>query len=271
MSLILDALRKMEKDRNSRRGAAQDIRPDVLRYRAAPKPQRTRPLLAVALVLALLVVGVGAGFFLKGNRAASVSELRVPQQNAPATVLPATPTAPDMPAASASSATPVASVTPVTPVTAATSNQPAASASADPAVIPVLRAVPAVAMPVATRKAAPRSLSAPVSGASPGSHPERQPVAARLKARPEAGRAAQPRPVNREAALTQQAAPADITITGIAWQDERSLRRAVVNGALVGEGAEVAGARVVEIREDRVRLSRGGQVFDAVFSSGFSR
>ena len=73
------------------------------------------------------------------------------------------------------------------------------------------------------------------------------------------------------AAATQQAAPADISVSGIAWQDERSLRRAVVNGALVGEGAEVAGARVLEIGEDRVRLSRGGQVFDAVFASGFSR
>jgi general secretion pathway protein B len=264
MSLILDALRKMEKDRNSRRGAALDIRPEVLRYRAAAKPQRTRLSLPVVLGIVLLV-GVGAGFFLKGNRAANVSEPLVSERNTPAAVLPATPTAPDRPAPAASSATPAMAVMPVA------SNQPAVSASAVPAAIPATPAVPAVAMPVATRKAAPRSVSVPVPGASPGSHPERQPVAARLQARPETDRAAQSRLAHREAAVTQQAAPADITITGIAWQDERSLRRAVVNGALVGEGAEVAGARVLEIREDRVRLSRGGQVFDAVFSSGFSR
>jgi len=96
-------------------------------------------------------------------------------------------------------------------------------------------------------------------------------AAAPLHERLEPARAAQRKPVQREAAALPQAAPADIVITGIAWQDERSLRRAVVNGALVGEGAEVAGARVVEIREDRVRLTRGGQLFDAVFSTGFSR
>ena len=60
----------------------------------------------------------------------------------------------------------------------------------------------------------------------------------------------------------------DITISGIAYQDERRLRRAVLNGALVGEGAEIGGARVVEIKETKVRLSRGGQVFEVPFSSG---
>ena len=61
----------------------------------------------------------------------------------------------------------------------------------------------------------------------------------------------------------------EITVSGIAFQDERNLRRAVLNGSLVGEGAEVAGARVVEIRENKVRMSRGGQLFDVHFSSGF--
>jgi general secretion pathway protein B len=62
----------------------------------------------------------------------------------------------------------------------------------------------------------------------------------------------------------------DISISGIAWQDERTLRRAVLNNALVGEGAEVAGARVVEIRENRVRMMRGGQLFDIVYTAGQS-
>ena len=76
----------------------------------------------------------------------------------------------------------------------------------------------------------------------------------------------QPTP-RREAPEELQGIP-EISISGIAYQDERSLRRAVLNGALVGEGAEVAGARVVEIREHKVRMSRGGQLFDVVFSSG---
>jgi len=219
MSLILEALRKMEQDRNARRGAALNIRPEVLRYRGAPaRPRPTRPYLPAVLGALLLVCGIGAGFFLKGHRAATAA----PQVTADAFVVPAVPDLPAAPALPGASGTPGTSAA-----------QGAALAGAEP-------------------------------------RPAREP-AAPLQERQQPAEAAHPRGVHREAAATQQAAPADISVSGIAWQDERSLRRAVVNGALVGEGAEVAGARVLEIGEDRVRLSRGGQVFDAVFASGFSR
>jgi general secretion pathway protein B len=67
------------------------------------------------------------------------------------------------------------------------------------------------------------------------------------------------------------AATSGITISGIAYQDDRSMRRAVINGALVGEGAEVAGAKVVEIRENRVRFSRAGENFEILQSSAFTQ
>jgi general secretion pathway protein B len=234
MSLILDALRKMEQDRNARRGAAQDIRPEVLRYRGASAPQRPRSYLPVALGVVLLACGIGAGFFFMGHRSAQVSEQVTPAPGA----VPVQP-------ASGDPGMPGAAIAPVTP-------QPP---------------VPAIATPAASPQVAPRAAGAPAAGA-PGGQPVRQPVAEAIPARTEPVRAVQPKPVPREAAAVPQPAPADISITGIAWQDERSLRRAVVNGSLVGEGAEVAGARVVEIREDRVRLTRGGQVFDAVISAG---
>jgi len=60
----------------------------------------------------------------------------------------------------------------------------------------------------------------------------------------------------------QSAGDSTIVVSGIAWQDERSLRRAVINGQLVGEGAEIQGVKVVEIRENRVKFSRGGSVFE---------
>jgi general secretion pathway protein B len=207
MSLILDALRKMEQDRKSRSGAALDIRPEVLRYRVAAQPQRSRPYLPVALgIVLLLACGIGAGFFLKGKGTATV-----PQEIAPVTQV-----APVVPAVAA----PAVEVPPVQPLEPAAQNQ------------------------------------------------VRQPVAAQIPARPEPANA-QPKPQHREAVAPPQAA-GDITISGIAWQDERTLRRAVLNGTLVGEGAEVAGARVVEIREDKVKLSRGGQVFEVLLSSSFS-
>ena len=71
----------------------------------------------------------------------------------------------------------------------------------------------------------------------------------------------------RPAAVAPQsvimAAPANnLVISGIAWQDERSERRAVVNGFLLHEGSVVAGSKIVEILQDRVRFSQGGLISD---------
>lgn len=56
--------------------------------------------------------------------------------------------------------------------------------------------------------------------------------------------------------------PADIKLSGIAWQDERSARRAVVNGFLLKEGSVVSGARITEILADRVRFALPSGTFE---------
>ncbi|MDD2309163.1 MAG: hypothetical protein PHH91_06230 [Desulfuromonadaceae bacterium] len=48
--------------------------------------------------------------------------------------------------------------------------------------------------------------------------------------------------------------PAGIMLSGIAWQESRAARRAVVNGFLLKEGAVVAGAKITDIQDDRVRF-----------------
>ncbi len=63
---------------------------------------------------------------------------------------------------------------------------------------------------------------------------------------------------------------ADFQVTGIAWLEERAARRAVINGALLGEGALVDGAKIVEIRQDQIRFSRDGRTF-AVFIASANR
>lgn len=249
MSLILDALRKMEQERKSRRGAG-DLRPEVLRYRGEASPQQQKPYLLVAAGVVLLAAGVVAGIMVKGNpeveRAANLS----PAPTA------AVVTAPTAPAAATAPIAPAASMAPAAPSL--------------PAAVPV---TPPQATPTPTTAAAPAP-SARVGDA------DAMPADALLRSkrlrksvsdRPAAMETAR-KPQGRATHLESQdevlANIPDITISGIAWQDERSLRRAVLNGALVGEGAEVAGARVVEIKETRVRLSRGGRLFDVVFSSG---
>ncbi|MDD2853072.1 MAG: hypothetical protein PHY09_14395, partial [Desulfuromonadaceae bacterium] len=71
-----------------------------------------------------------------------------------------------------------------------------------------------------------------------------------------------PQQVSEEQASGTVPIPADIKLSGIAWQDERSARRAVVNGFLLKEGSGVSGATIVDIKADRVRFSSSAGVFE---------
>lgn len=75
-----------------------------------------------------------------------------------------------------------------------------------------------------------------------------------------ASQAAQP---SHSAEATVSGVPEGVKLTGIAWQDSRKMRRAVINDVLVGEGAVVAGAKVLEIRPALVRFEKNGLVFEA--------
>jgi len=57
-----------------------------------------------------------------------------------------------------------------------------------------------------------------------------------------------------------------LTVSGIAWQDAPTARRAVINGDLVKEGAQVGGATVEEILPTRVRFSSGGRQYTVSIS-----
>jgi general secretion pathway protein B len=56
-------------------------------------------------------------------------------------------------------------------------------------------------------------------------------------------------------------------VSGIAWQEQRSSRRAVVNGLLYSEGKTVGGAKIVEIMPNCVRFSSNGRTFEVSISS----
>lgn len=57
-----------------------------------------------------------------------------------------------------------------------------------------------------------------------------------------------------------------IMVSGIAWQDAPVARRAVINGELVQEGAQVGGATVQEILPTKVRFTSGGRRFSVSIS-----
>ncbi|MRR33783.1 hypothetical protein EG829_03660 [bacterium] len=58
----------------------------------------------------------------------------------------------------------------------------------------------------------------------------------------------------------------DLKVSGIAWQEQRSARRAVINGVLMPEGTSVGGATVKEIFQTRVRFVANGRTFDVSIS-----
>ena len=118
-----------------------------------------------------------------------------------------------------------------------------------------LQAVSAPAPPTAAARKTPTKIPAgPALSAEPKATPE--PVKT----------APAPRPAAKE---TVDPLPA-LTLTGIAFQEDRESRLAVINDLPVMEGTVIAGARVVEISEDRVRFNYSGRSFDVLLDGPVS-
>lgn len=75
--------------------------------------------------------------------------------------------------------------------------------------------------------------------------------------------AQQPKPPAREERQAIPGTPDGIILSGIAWQPGKSLRRAVINDTLVGEGAVLNGVRVTEIKPTSVRFEKGSTLYEA--------
>ncbi|RPJ41053.1 MAG: hypothetical protein EHM27_06885 [Deltaproteobacteria bacterium] len=56
--------------------------------------------------------------------------------------------------------------------------------------------------------------------------------------------------------------PSALRLTGIVWSEDPSGRYAVINGAILTEGAEIQGIKVVEILPSRVRFMDHGRPFE---------
>jgi len=196
MSLILDALRKMELERKAKRQGPHEIRAEVLNYRGTAQASGRSSIFRIAAALLLGSAAVAAIFYFTRPE---------PRKSDPVKV--AEPGRQEQP-----------------PVTQA----------------PAAQVTPAQPLPVKELPSEKKVIQ------------EAQELAAK-------------------ALKSVQKSGDEITVSGIAWQDERYLRRAVINGALVGEGAEIQGAKVIEIRENRVRFNRGGEIFEVIYSSGAGR
>ena len=129
------------------------------------------------------------------------------------------------------------------------------------ATMPTAPPLPPVAQP-------PAQAVSPVPVPMPAAPPPPR-SAEKTGAEPATNRSKMQQPQNNSAAAAIKpvetvlsSAPEGVKLTGIAWQENHKTRRAVINDTLVGEGAVIAGAKVIEIRPDMVRFEKNGAVFE---------
>lgn len=210
MSYILDALKKIEREKDSKRPDGRtSITGDLFRERSRPPAKGGAWKVIVLIAVSVLVTGAGTWFALRGSAPKNIAVVRpaaVPQP-APAVV-----------------------ATPVPVLVAPTAATPAASSVM----------VPAMAKKVA----------AGVDSARPVREPRRVKKTTR------------PAPSLQMQTAAVVPPPADIKLSGIAWQDERTGRRAVINGFLLKEGAVVSGAKITDIQADKVRFTSAAGQFE---------
>ena len=233
MSYILDALKKLEteRERKARAAGMVNIAGELLKNSPAPpKPRRNWPLvLGLVLLASLLTFGATFLFLHEGkgkrHRTSRQMALQTPQVPVTAAKLPILPS----------------------PAPAPVAKQPAA-------------ATPRPAAPLtAQTPSAGKARNTGKASSPPGQSQVTRP--AKPAATPAAGESAPAEPA-RPAAVSLVPAPADIKVSGIAWQDRRTASRAVVNGFLLREGDTVSGARIVEIYQNRVRFSSSAGTFE---------
>ena len=215
MSYILDALKKIEHEKNSKRPDGRISIAGAMFQEQRQPVARVVPWKIVLLIAAAsLITSAGTWLVLKGNSKKSATVTRpVEAPSAAPTNIPVV--------------VPVITVRKPTPASI--------THTAVPANIPVSRkgAESVEDKELSPREKAPRSKT-------------------KIKTQPL---------IPKQTAQTVQA-PADIKLSGIAWQDEHAARRAVINGFLLKEGAVVSGAKIIDIRADRVRFSTSAGLFE---------
>ncbi len=225
MSYILDALKKIEheKIKKARPDGRVSISGDLFQERKQP-PSRGGLWKVLALIAAAsLITGAGTWFILQKSSRKS-SEV-IPLSSVPP---PATPVNPS-------------GVTPAIPA-------------------PVQSRVSSVVVPPAAPSAAVTVVQENAETVAGDGSSAREVRRSIKQAKPRPASPKQPAQTIQPAQTVQ--APADMKLSGIAWQDERTARRAVVNGFLLKEGAVVSGAKIIDIQSDRVRFSSAAGLFE---------
>lgn len=224
MSYILDALKKVEheKTRKVSSGGMTSISGDLFLERV-PLPSRGSAGKIIAVIMIVALLSFAAAWFVFKGNSKKVAASK--------------------PAATTAVTAPAVSPIPPAPV--------------QPAQIPPPSPPQQTPQPASPPAKAPAPPVVTQSTAAPSDDVEHVAVTEK-KSR----RTSSTLPKPKKTAVQTIPAPADIKVSGIAWQEERTARRAVINGFLLQEGTTVSGAKILEIHPDRVRFTSPAGIFD---------
>jgi general secretion pathway protein B len=234
MSVILDALKKLDREKYSLRKGTGNIAVEILR--SDPARPRKRILLyfaAVSLATAAIIYAlmVEFGFLSKSSPPSPVNPTAPSQQIEPAPLELSFPSKPSIPA-------PVNPPVPSQPVAPATpSREPVPDARDEISRVPPKIENPAESKSPATSLDEKKAREAD--------------VAPRTTKKP-----AEPTPTE------SVSSPQSLRISGIVWHEDPSERLVVINGMILHEGSEIEGAKVVEIHPTHVRFLHKDQPFE---------
>ncbi|MBI2354174.1 MAG: hypothetical protein HYV06_03940 [Deltaproteobacteria bacterium] len=231
MSYILDALKKLEseKGKKARGDGMLNISGELFRDEPRRSPGGNAWKVAAVVAAASLITFGATWYLLKDDKGAGNLKPAAPSvvKSSPVDTPPQPPLQPPVPSA------------------------PAAAPIATPQAVPVVPPAPVAPQVAAPTDGDAEDAAPSVTRRARGKRPKERREAAAPSASPD-----------RPAAGAATPPPVDIKVSGIAWQDDRRARRAVVNGFLMHEGGVVAGAAITEILQDRVRFSLAGSVFE---------
>ncbi len=226
MSVILDALKKLDREKSSRRNEKANIAVEILRA-DLPRPDKRVPrYAAIALLTAFATAVVTYGVMVKGGFLSK--SIPPPAVNPPVLRQERVPVPP--------------------------SSEPTPGARDE-----INPEPPEVQIPVRARKPA-----APLAQSEIHETKAKQNVAAketdlpaeqpRLPAEPSRQPSEKPRASAEPSAPASAKALPTMNISAIVWYEEPSKRFAMINGLIVMEGAVIEGMKVEEIFPDRVRF-----------------
>ena len=265
MSLILDALKKLDREKSSRRSGTMNIAIEILRP-DRPRPGKTNLFYLAAGFLAVVATTVSAywvfAFLLKPSPSLTQNPPASIRQVAPA---PLERNAPLPPASAISSGSvpqtvsPLASgavtkTTPTIPVNPSAQNTPIATTS--------LKHEPTREERIPVPQ---KSGSSTESKKAPVSTIEQKTPQYTIAEKPDVAPGEIKKPTGSIPKEADQALP-PLQLSGIIWNEDAAERRTVINGMVLKEGAVIDGVKIVEIYANHVRFLHNGRSFEITMS-----